>query len=133
MFPCMSSAAPDDTLTAQITLVGCCGAYCGTCPALKDNSCKGCRLGYDNGTRDIRAARCAMKRCCLMDKSFDTCADCPDYAECRIIREFFQKNGYKYGKYKESLEFIRRHGYLAFIEAARSWKRAYGRLPYGPV
>lgn len=124
----MHKAACDDTPGYAILLVGCCGAYCGTCPALKDGACKGCRLGYDDGMRDIRAARCAMKRCCLMDKRFDTCADCPDYAECRIIQVFFAKNGYKYEKYRESLEFIRKHGYPAFLEAARSWKRAYGRL-----
>jgi len=118
----------DDSLADQISLIGCCGAYCGTCPAFKDGSCKGCKLGYDDGSRDIRAARCAMKRCCLIDKKLGTCADCPDYHGCRIIRDFFAKNGYKYRKYQESLEYIRHHGYPAFLEAARMWKRAYGRL-----
>lgn len=117
-----------DAIASQIVLIGCCGAYCGTCPALMENSCKGCRLGYDNGTRDLRAARCAMKRCCLMEKKLDTCADCPDYAECPKIMGFFAKKGYKYGKYRESLEYIRRHGYAAFLETAGMWKRAYGRL-----
>lgn len=46
---------PPDT-----SLIGCCGAYCGTCRALLDKTCKGCKLGYDDGKRDIRAARCAM-------------------------------------------------------------------------
>jgi hypothetical protein len=121
-------SARDDTPGSRIILIGCCGAYCGTCPALKDGTCKGCRLGYDDGARDIRAARCAMKRCCLMEKKLDTCADCPDFPECKIIQAFFEKTGYKYGKYRESLDYIRRHGYPAFLEAARSWKRAYGRL-----
>ena len=119
---------PDDPPSARIDLIGCCGAYCGTCPVLTDGTCKGCKLGYDDGTRDIRAARCAMKRCCFMEKKLETCADCPDYEGCSTIRGFFSKNGYKYRKYHESLEFIRQHGYSAFIKTARSWKRAYGNL-----
>jgi len=106
--------------------IGCCGAYCGSCPALKDTTCKGCRLGYSDGVRDIRAARCAMKRCCLMEKNLGTCAECPDYEDCMILHGFFAKKGYKYRKYRESLEFIRQNGSLAFLKAARSWNRAYG-------
>lgn len=119
---------PDSSLPREVSLIGCCGAYCGTCPALTDHSCKGCKLGYEDGSRDIRAARCAIKRCCLMKKRFNTCADCPDYGYCTIIQGFFAKNGYKYKKYLESLEFIRKHAYPAFIAAARAWKRAYGKL-----
>lgn len=126
---CMSTAERKDNPAPRIALIGCCGAYCGTCPALTDGTCKGCKLGYDDdGTRDIRAARCAMKRCCLMEKKLDTCADCPDYDWCRIIQGFFAKKGYKYRKYRESLDYIIRYGYPAFLEAARLWKRAYGGL-----
>lgn len=121
-------SVPGDFPASQILLIGCCGAYCGTCPALPEGTCKGCKLGYDDGTRDIRAARCAMKRCCLMEKKLDTCADCPDFPECKIVQAFFAKKGYKYQKYRESLEYIRKHGYPAFLEVTRMWKRAYGRL-----
>jgi hypothetical protein len=119
---------PDDNLTLQIALVGCCGAYCGTCPSLKDELCKGCKLGYDDGTRDLIAVRCAIKRCCIMDKKLNTCADCTDYPACSTIREFHAKKGYKYGKYRQSLEFIRLNGYPAFLACTCSWKRAYGNL-----
>lgn len=121
-------AVPDHNPASQIALTGCCGAYCGACPPLKDNVCKGCKLGYDTGKRDLKNARCAIKRCCLLDKKLNTCADCPDYEGCRIIQGFFNRNGYKYGKYKESIEFIRQNGYPAFITAAQSWKHAYGSL-----
>ena len=124
----MPVADPDDTPASQISLIGCCGAYCGSCPPLKDNVCKGCKMGYDDGKRDIQAARCAMKRCCLIEKKVSTCADCPEYEGCRIIGGFFEKKGYKYRKYRQSLEFIRKFGYPAFITAARAWKRAYGSL-----
>ncbi len=113
---------------SQIAFIGCCSAYCGTCRALKDGTCKGCKFGYDDGTRDVRSARCAMKRCCLIVKKFETCADCPDYEDCKILQDFFNKNGYKYKKYRQSLEFIRKFGYQKFIQSARSWKSAYGSL-----
>jgi len=119
---------PDDRLASQIALVGCCGAYCGACPPLKDKVCTGCRIGYDDGSRDIESARCAIKRCCLMEKKVQTCADCSDYKECGTLQSFYAKKGYKYGKYRESLEFIREYGYPAFVTAAASWKRAYGSL-----
>ena len=124
----MSPAELKNIPEPRIALIGCCGAYCGTCPVLAEGTCKGCKLGYDDNTRDIRAARCAMKRCCLVEKNLDTCADCPEYKKCSIIQGFFAKKGYKYRKYQESLYYIQQHGYHAFLEAARSWKRAYGRL-----
>ena len=119
---------PDSSLPRGVSLIGCCGACCGTCPALADHSCKGCKLGYEDGSRDIQAARCAMKRCCMMEKKIATCAECKDYTTCGIIRDFFAKKGYKYKKYRESLEFIRAYGYPAFIAATQTWKRAYGTL-----
>jgi hypothetical protein len=76
----------------------------------------------------LKNARCTIKRCCLLNKKLNTCADCPDYESCKTIHGLYEKNGYKYGKYKVSMEFIRQNGYLAFIAAARSWKRAYGSL-----
>ena len=44
------------------------------------------------------------------------------------IQAFFGHKGYKYAKYRESLEFIRSHGCRAFMEAAANWKGAYGRF-----
>lgn len=121
-------ADPGEMAASQVILIGCCGAYCGTCPALNDASCNGCKLGYDTGKRDPEKVRCAIKRCCFLERRLDTCADCSNFENCRILQGFFAKNGYKYRKYRESLEFIRQRGYPALIEAARSWKRAYGSL-----
>jgi hypothetical protein len=70
-----------------------------------------------------------MKVCCIGKLgSSCTCADCPDFSRCTILREFHGKNGYKYRKYQESLEFIRANGYAAFLSIARKWKGPYGRL-----
>jgi len=109
-----------------IKYIGCCGAYCKTCPALINKSCRGCKLGYDTGERDISKAKCEMKVCCIK-KNYETCADCPDYSNCEIIHGFYNKNGYKYKKYKQALEFIRENDYTKFIKISDKWKNAYGR------
>lgn len=106
--------------------VGCCGAYCGKCRPFKEKACKGCKIGYDNGERDISKARCKMKVCCI-GKGYDSCADCSGVLKCNIINDFYSKSGYKYAKYKQAIEFIRQHGYVEFIKIADTWTNAYGK------
>ena len=109
--------------------IGCCGAYCRTCLAYMTGSiCRGCKLGYDTGSRDISKAKCKIKLCCFRDNKLETCADCPDYLTCDIMKSFYGKSGYKYRKYKESIEYIRKNGYEDFIKIADNWKGPYGRL-----
>lgn len=108
--------------------VGCCGAYCRTCRAYAEKTCKGCRMGYGTGERDITKARCAMKRCCIGIKKEEICGKCPEYSACKIIREFYAKKGYKYKRYLKSTEYIRKCGYERFAKAAKDWKEAYGKL-----
>lgn len=112
----------------MIREIGCCGAYCKPCPAYKDGSCRGCKLGYETGDRDINKAKCKMKVCCFKERKFETCADCPDYSSCRIIQGFYNKKGYKYKKYKQSIEFIRKNGYENFLKKADIWIGPYGKL-----
>ncbi len=57
-----------------------------------------------------------MKICCYENKQLQTCADYREYASCLIIHEWFNKKGYKYKKYKESVEFIRKSGYDKFLQ-----------------
>ena len=66
-----------------------------------------------------------MKKCCLT-RGYITCADCGEYALCETIRAFIHHPGHKYSKYRQTLEFIRAHGYNACIEKAKAWKNAYG-------
>ena len=112
--------------------IGCCGAYCRTCPAgtLGDGTCQGCRMGYDDGRRDISKARCPMKVCCIKKLGWEhTCADCALADSCNTLQGLYGKKGYKYGRYRKAMEFIRSHGYDAYLDAAASWKGAYGKLP----
>ncbi len=107
--------------------VGCCGAYCRTCRPYIDGHCKGCKLGYEGGGRDLSKARCLMKVCCLT-RGLQTCADCPEFASCGALTQFYSKNGRKYRKYREAVAFIRASGYDAFLSQADKWRNAYGRL-----
>lgn len=96
---------------------------------LVSGECRGCKLGYGPGERDIDKVKCHMKVCCFRDRKLATCADCEGRASCPILAGFFSHQGYNYRKYREALEYIAKNGYDAFIEAARDWKGAYGKLP----
>ena len=111
----------------SIRFIGCCGAYCKTCKPFIEGYYKGCKLGYDSKERDIKKARCNIKLCCL-EKNFETCADCLRLESCEILCKWYSKKGYKYKKYKESVEFIKKNGYDKFTKEADNWKGAYGRL-----
>lgn len=108
-------------------LLGCCGAYCKTCKVYTQQLCKGCKVGYDTGERDIGKAKCAMKVCCVKH-GLVSCADCAEYVSCKTLAVFYGHESYKYKKYKQATEFIRAHGYEAFFRLADGWSGAYGSL-----
>jgi len=62
-----------------------------------------------------------------MKMGFNSCADCEKFESCETINAFYDKNGYKYKKYKEALLFIRQNGYDAFFQIADNWKNVYGK------
>lgn len=106
--------------------IGCCGAFCGTCKVRKENACIGCKVGYGTGERDLTKAKCKMKTCCI-SKGHTTCADCKTLNECSVINEFYNKNGYKYKKYKEAVSYIGTHGYSSFLKQTEKWTMQYGK------
>lgn len=107
--------------------IGCCGAYCKTCRAYRV-ACKGCKTGYDTGERDIAKARCKVKLCCVT-RYQETCADCSEYVACEALGALHGKPGYKYGKYRQALEYVRENGYEPFLVVADRWSGAYGKYP----
>jgi len=116
------------SLLNEKRFIGCCGAYCKTCKSLINGSCKGCKLGYDEGERNINKSKCKIKICCFKERKHETCADCPDYQSCPIIQKFHNKKPLEYKKYRQSTEFIRKNGYEQFIKKAKDWKNRYGEL-----
>ena len=91
-------------------------------------SCKGCKLGYDDGKRNMARARCRIKVCCFGVKKLETCADCSDSDDCPLLSRFFSKNGGKYDRYRRILEFIRANGYSEFVRIGKDWTNSYGKL-----
>ncbi len=106
--------------------IGCCGAFCGTCKVKKEKLCLGCKSGYLSGERDISKAKCKMKICCIT-KGLASCADCNEIDRCLMIQEFYNKNGYKYKKYKEAIDYIRSNGYEIFLYQTKKWTMQYGK------
>jgi hypothetical protein len=107
--------------------IGCCGAYCKTCQEYRNDKCNGCKIGYDDGKRDLKKARCKIKVCCI-GKGLQSCADCDAYAACEIIQDFYGKKSYKYRKYEAATQFIREKGYKKFLKVADGWKNQYGKF-----
>jgi len=99
-----------------------------TCKPFIEGFCKGCKLGFDTGERDIEKAKCKIKICCFKEMRYDTCADCSDLNTCKTIGDWYAKKGYKYQKYRQAIEFIRKNGYTDFIKLANNWKGAFGKL-----
>ena len=107
--------------------IGCCGAYCRTCCiSVSGSNCLGCKLGYDSVERDINRSRYKIKLCCFRDRGLETCADCGDYTSYSIINGFYNKQGHKYSKYKQAIEYVAAHGYEEFLQIADMWKGPYG-------
>ena len=83
-------------------------------------------MGYQDGKRDVKKARCRIKVCCI-EKGLNTCADCDAYSTCDTIQGFYGKKSYKYKKYKQATLYIREMGYNSFLEVADGWKNQYGK------
>ncbi|HRX58661.1 MAG TPA: DUF3795 domain-containing protein [Eubacteriales bacterium] len=110
----------------SVEQIGCCGAYCKTCKAFTTHVCRGCKTGYTADERSLSRARCKMKICCIQ-KGLATCADCERYAVCETLQGFYGHDSVKYGKYRLATEYIRAHGYDAFLQIADRWNGAYGK------
>jgi hypothetical protein len=109
--------------------IGCFGAYCKTCRASAASGfCRGCKLGYENGKRDINKSKCKIKTCCFRDRNFETCAGCNYYSHCKTIQSLYANASYKHGKYRQSMDFIRKNGYRKFMNIADAWTGPYGKL-----
>jgi hypothetical protein len=116
-----------------INEIGCCGAYCKTCMKHQkekypqERTCRGCKLGYESGQRDLSKAKCKIKVCCFIERKLQTCADCMN-DPCEILTKFWSKNGRKYQQYKNQIQFIRRSGYDEFLKCANEWNGPFGKL-----
>jgi len=113
---------------SRLKFIGCCGANCGTCRSFIIGQCRGCKLGYNEGTRSLNASKCEIKRCCLGKGTLVTCADCGEYPKCERMRAFHGRKESKYVDYCRPIDYIRRFGYRRYLRMAGRWKGPYGHL-----
>lgn len=99
--------------------IGCCGA----CREYR-KTCKGCKPGYLDGSRDLSRAKCRMKKCCLARG----CVTCGEYESCGIIQSFLNHPGYKYGKYQRLWQIPRTGPLNEIPPAEHPWMPAGGNL-----
>ncbi len=70
-------------ITADPSLVACCGLYCGACGSYLKEKCSGCQKSESNSWCQVK--KCANK------KGISTCAQClefPDAKDCRKFNNF---------------------------------------------
>lgn len=73
-------------VVANTYLVAYCGLYCGACKRYLTGSCPGC---HENS----KASWCKI-RSCNIEKGYNSCADCKEFAnpmECRKFNNFMSK------------------------------------------
>jgi len=108
--------------------ISCCGFYCKTCNEYAKGFCKGCKLGYDGGERDINKVKCKIKLCCLKEKKLVSCADCDDYNDCEFLSKRFKQGTYSYRKCIQLLEYLNTNGNGSYIKIASEWKSHLGKI-----
>jgi hypothetical protein len=73
-------------ITADTSLVACCGLYCGACGSYLKGKCPGC-------AKNEKASWCKVRSCCSAN-TYASCADCtlvPDLMDCGKFNNFISK------------------------------------------
>ncbi|MBR4555086.1 MAG: DUF3795 domain-containing protein [Ruminococcus sp.] len=60
------------------TNISVCGADCAACEFLKNKTCKGCNKCEGKVFHCEEGKECAIYACCVYDRGYDSCIDCPD-------------------------------------------------------
>ena len=63
----------------------------------------------------------------MKDKNLSSYAEYCEVERCQTLNEFYDKNGYKYKKYKEAVYFIREEWDNNFLGIADNWTIQYGK------
>jgi hypothetical protein len=64
-----------------VSLIGCCGLYCGLCSKYQSKApgrCVGCKLGEQH-------AWCSIWNCCVRRRGLETCAECDEIFRCEVF------------------------------------------------
>ena len=99
-------------------IVGVCGLDCGLCPRYHTAGpswCPGC-CGADFWQKH---PSCGFITCCVKNKGLETCAECPDFADCERLARIldaarYQDSFISYRPVPANFYFIRKHGIEEF-------------------
>jgi hypothetical protein len=67
-------------IVSDAGLVARCGLYCGACGSYLRERCPGC-------AENVKAKWCKVRSCCI-EHEFASCADCREFADPRVCREY---------------------------------------------
>ena len=123
--------------TIDRTLLGPCGIYCGRCDIYlacltgdKETQEKIAAWLRDHHDADVEAGQICCKGCwgplgehwspdcrilaCAKERGYKTCAECPEYETCEILRGFYASGDYESAR--KTLERIREIGIDGWVE-----------------
>lgn len=96
--------------------IGCCGIDCGLCPMFHTDGtsvCPGC-CGRDFGKKH---PSCGVVTCCVINNSFETCADCSDFPCRKFDTDGARRDSFvTHKRMLSNLNFIRNSGIEEFIK-----------------
>jgi len=96
--------------------ISACGIDCGLCPlhyVTAGNGCPGCTAPGPSG---VKGRWCAISRCAVRERGFETCADCPEFPCARLDGWDEQESVVTHLRTLDNLRSIREHGLSAFLE-----------------
>ena len=96
----------------KYNLIGCCGISCGLCPRYQSKAksrCSGCGP-------DAHCSYCPIFRCCVMKRSYETCADCSEFPCGRFDKWFDTDSFVTHQKCLPNIQTIKRLGVKEFLK-----------------
>ena len=96
--------------------ISACGIDCGLCPlhhVTAGDGCGGCTAPAPSGAK---GRWCAISRCAVRDRGYETCADCSGFPCARLDGWDEQESVVTHLRTLDNLRSIREHGLSAFLE-----------------
>jgi hypothetical protein len=95
--------------------IAACGIDCGLCPlhhVTAGDGCGGCTAPAPSG---VKGRWCAVSRCAVRDRGYETCADCTEFPCARLDGWDERESVVTHLRTLDNLRAIREHGLNAFL------------------
>jgi hypothetical protein len=100
--------------------IAACGIDCGLCPLHHVTAGEGCPGCTAPGPSGVKGRWCAIARCAVRERDFETCADCPEFPCARLDGWDESDSVVSHLNSLANLRAIRDGGLNRFIEQQRS-------------